>query len=85
MRKSTFLKRSIILTLPIAVLTPFFKFTAFNFLNLEVNALGIIGLFMFVGAIGKSAQFILHTWLQDAMEAPTPVSALIHAGTMVRK
>ena len=63
--------------------TPGLADETFNFLGWEVDALTTICLLLFLGAMGKSAQLGLHTWLPDAMEGPTPVSALIHAATMV--
>ena len=62
---------------------PFINIETLRVFSVSINAIDLITIFLFIGAVGKSAQVGLHTWLPDAMEGPTPVSALIHAATMV--
>lgn len=64
-------------------LVPYFSTKNVLFLNFEIHLLTAVGILLFIGSMGKSAQLGLHVWLPDAMEGPTPVSALIHAATMV--
>jgi NADH:ubiquinone oxidoreductase subunit 5 (subunit L)/multisubunit Na+/H+ antiporter MnhA subunit len=67
----------------LSLLVPFLKYEVINLFSFNLNILYLVGFFLLIGVLSKSAQIGLHTWLPDAMEGPTPVSALIHAATMV--
>src|SRR5262249_26697468 len=68
---------------PIFAAAPAKAATTIGFIGMHLNTMDTLCILLFIGAMGKSAQFGLHTWLPDAMEGPPPVSALIHAATMV--